>query len=279
MSTSTQISMSGAIVLWSTTVATSREKLETGLASIGLEKFAPAETSPMTALKAALTDLYAGPRKLVRPDRHGFSVVEESQNLLGLTHTVVLTAQFVRGQLEVYPPAEQDRVVQAHASQLDLVPVSSITACLTGIVRHLGGIALRQTGGIYWIPARSTGSWAQVTDVVQKAGANTLYSITTQVDAESVRAVCDAINSEMAAEVAQMQSELTEGLTSRAGKNRAAQLSVMCDRLRNYEQSLGITLDTLRGALVTLDQGLMTHAGDQDWGAGSAISAFGSMFD
>lgn len=278
MSTS-QISMSGAIVLWSTTSTTSLDKLTSGLDGIGLGKFAPSQTSAQTALKFAMTDLYSGPRKLVRPDRSGFSVVEETQGVLGLQHEVVLTAQFRGGKLEVYPPTEQDRVASAHAHQLDLVPVAAITACLTGIVRHLGGIALRQTGGIYWIPARSTDAWAQVMSVVQSAGANTLYAITTQVDAESVRAVCDAINSEMAAEVSQMQAELTEGLSARAGKNRAAQLSTMCDRLRDYEQSLGVTLDTLRGALVTLDQGLMTHAGDQDWGAGSAVSAFGSMFD
>ena len=279
MSTS-QISMSGAIVLWSTTSTTSLDKLTSGLDGIGLGKFAPSQTSPQAALKAAMTDLYAGPRKLIRPDRTGFSVVEETEHpVLGLQHEVVLTALPRMGQLEVSDPAEQDRVVNAYAHQLDLVPVASITASLTAIVRHLGGIALRQTGGIYWIPARSTSKWAQVMAVVQSAGANTLYAITTQVDAESVRAVCDAINSEMAAEVAQMQSELADGLSARAGKRRAEQLSSMTDRLRDYEQSLGVTLDTLRGALVTLDQGLMTHAGADDWGAGSAISAFGSMFD
>lgn len=278
MSTS-QISMSGAIVLWSTTSTTSLDKLTSGLDGIGLGKFAPSQTSPQAALKAAMTDLYAGPRKLIRPDRNGFSVVEETEHpVLGLQHEVVLTA-LPRMGLEVSDPTEQDRIAQAYTHQLDLVPVASITACLTGIVRHLGGIALRQTGGIYWIPARSTDVWAQVMAVVQAAGANTLYAITTQVDAESVRAVCDAINNEMAAEVAQMQSELADGLSARAGKRRAEQLSSMTDRLRDYEQSLGVTLDTLRGALVTLDQGLMTHAGADDWGAGSAISAFGSMFD
>ncbi len=278
MSTS-QISLSGAIVLWSTTSTTSLDKLTVGLQSIGLEKFAPNQASPQTALKSAMTDLYAGPRKLVRPDRSGFSVVEETQGVLGLQHEVVLTAQFRGGKLETYPLDEQDRVLHAYQHQLDLVPVAAITACLTGIVRHLGGIALRQTGGIYWIPARSMATWAQVMAVVQSAGANTLYSITTQVDAESVRAVCDAIQAEMTSEVAQMQAELTEGLSARAGKRRAEQLASMCDRLREYEQSLGVTLTTLRESLVVLDQGLMTTAGADDWGAGSAVAAFGSMFD
>lgn len=278
---SQHISISGATVFWSASSATSLAKLTANLASIGLDRFAPSKPSLQVAMKAALTDLFAAPRVLVRPDRTGFSVVEEVQTPLGLRHSTILTveaAQHHPGGMLVYPATadERDRVMRAIAAQQELVPTASITNMLTAIVKMLGGIALRQTGGIYWIPQCSVAQWAKVVAAVQGAGPNSLYTVTTVADQEGVRAVCDAIRSEMGTELAQLQEDLSSGLNVKGIKTRAAALTGMVERLRAYEDALGITLDDVRQTMCAADTVLIAASGDTGVG-GDALGAFGGM--
>lgn len=273
------VSISGAAVYWSVSSSTQLDALTAGLAAVGLERFAPNQPTMTVAVKAALTDLYAGPRVLIRPDRGGFSVVDEQAGALGLIHTTRLTVQFSGPAVSVSPPDDPDfsRIVAAIQGQRELVPVAALTQTLTAIVRSLGGIQLRQTGGFYWIPARSLGLWRQVMSAVNSAGPNEVSMLTTIVDDAAVAAVSAALTAEMEAEVRQMTDELATGLSERAMKRRSEQLTALVNRLKDYEASLGTTLDTLRQSLVTLETGLIASAGGAEFGGGAA-SAFGDFF-
>jgi hypothetical protein len=275
------ISISGAITYWSVSSSTSRDMLVAGLNAAGLSKYEPALMSVQNAVKAALTDLYAQPKTLIRPDRGGFSVVDEAEGLFGLHHSTRVWVAIQNGKPVVNPPEypDADRILQSVAYQQDLVPVVQLTAMLTSIVKSLGGLSLRESGGLYWLPKPSLSKWAEVQQILRNAGPNRVAVIQTMVDEESVAAVVEAITTEIEAEVGQMQSELASGLSDRAAKHRASQLNGLVDRLRTYESSLGITLDKLREGLVILDGGLIAAAGSSDIGAGSAIAAFGGLGD
>lgn len=272
------VSISGAAVYWSVSSSTQLDALTTGLTAVGLERFAPNQPTMTVAVKAALTDLYAAPRVLIRPDRGGFSVVDEAAGPLGLVHTTRLTVRFSNGlSVEPVESVEFDRIVAAVQAQRELVPVAALTQMLTAIVRSLGGIQLRSTGGFYWIPARSLDLWRQVMAVVNRAGPNEVSMLTTIVDDAAVAAVSAALTAEMEAEVRQMTDELATGLSERAMKRRSEQLTALVNRLKDYEASLGTTLDTLRQSLVTLETGLIASAGGAEFGGG-AVSAFGDFF-
>jgi hypothetical protein len=279
-------SISGAVVYWTASKQTQLDTLAAGLDAIGLGRFAPTAQSDSAALKAAMTDLYAGPTQgggtnLIRPDRQGFSVVTETQGVFGLRHETQVHVTFRHNTLQVTPAEHPDfaRILSAVQAQLDLVPTASLTSALTDIVRHLGGVSMRPTGGIYWIPGRSLDKWRAVIAAVQASGASAVYMAQTVADAESVRAVTDAIVAEIEAEVAQVQRDLADGLTPRSGKARSAHLGTLTERLRGYEDALGLTLDSLRDALVQMDHALIAAAGTDDWGGGLAVAAFGGGFD
>lgn len=277
----TNISISGSITYWSVSSSTSREALEAGLSAAGLDRWIPSRLSVQNAVKAALTDLYAQPKTLIRPDRGGFSVVDETQGLFGLDHATRIWVA-IQNNKPVIAPADHpdaDRILSAIAAQQDLVPVAQLTAMLTGIVKSLGGLSLRESGGLYWLPSPSLSKWGEVQKIMRAAGPNRVAMIQTMVDEESVAAVVDAITAEIESECAQMQAELASGLSERAAKHRAAHLSGLVDRLRTYEASLGVTLDKLREGLVILDGGLIAAAGSSDIGAGNAIAAFGGLGD
>lgn len=278
----TNISISGAITYWSVSSSTSREALEEGLTTAGLDRWVPSRLSIQNAIKAALTDLYAQPKTLIRPDRGGFSVVDETQGLFGLDHATRIWVAVQNNKTPVVSPVDHEdtsRILSAIAAQQDLVPVAQLTSMLTGIVKSLGGLSLRESGGLYWLPSPSLSKWGEVQKIMRAAGPNRVAMIQTMVDEESVAAVVDAITAEIESECAQMQAELASGLSDRAAKHRAAHLNGLVDRLRTYEASLGITLDKLREGLVILDGGLIAAAGSSDIGAGNAIAAFGGLGD
>ena len=118
-------------------------------------------------------------------------------------------------------------------------------------------------------PARALDIWKQVMAAVNKAGPNEVSMLTTIVDDAAVAAVSAALTTEMEAEVKQMTEELATGLSERAMKRRSEQLTALVERLKDYETSLGTTLDTLRQSLVTLETGLIASAGGAEFGGGA----------
>lgn len=277
------ISISGATVFWRGTSDTEAARLQTNLDNIGLGKYAPRPVGMAHAVKAAMTSLYSKPRTLVRPDRNGFSIVEEEQTTLGLRHKVTLTVEVAQrhpdGML-AYPceQSERDRLVQQVNAQLGLVPYTALTQCLTEIVRSLGGIALRDSGGIYWIPQCSVARWREVVVAVQASGPVKVYCASMVADQDGVRAVCDSIREEMEREVAQINADFATGLSDKAMRSRASALTAMAKRVREYEAALGVTLDTIRDGLTQTDAALIATSGEPI-GGGVAAAFAGIDFD
>jgi hypothetical protein len=75
-----------------------------------------------------------------------------------------------------------------------------------------------------------------------------------------------------------LQEELSTGLNAKGIKARAAALSGMVERLRTYEDALGVTLDDVRQTMCAADTVLIAASGSTGVG-GDAIGAFGSDFD
>jgi hypothetical protein len=277
------ISISGATVFWRGTSDTEAARLQTNLTNIGLGKYAPSPVNMGHAVKAAMTSLYSKPRTLVRPDRNGFSIVEEEQTTLGLRHKVTLTVEVAQRHpdgLLAYPcdPPARDRLVSQVKAQLGLVPYTALTQCLTNIVRSLGGVALRDSGGIYWIPQVNVPRWREVVKAVQASGPVKVYCASMVADEDGVRAVCDSIREEMESEVAQINADFATGLSDKAMKSRASALAAMAKRVREYETALGVTLDTLRDGLVQTDAALIATSGEP-LGGGVAAAFAGIDFD
>jgi hypothetical protein len=80
-----RLDIGGAVVFWSLAEWSHRARLQSQLATLGLEALVPDARPAPACLRAALDEVFAGPRVLVRPlaTRDGFAVVREDRGTAG----------------------------------------------------------------------------------------------------------------------------------------------------------------------------------------------------
>ena len=89
------LDVGGAVVFWSLSDGTDRERLRAGFTPLGLAFHVPEPRPPSAALRDALEDILGGPRVLIRPlaDRDGFVVVREDRGQDQNAYTTELVAR------------------------------------------------------------------------------------------------------------------------------------------------------------------------------------------
>src|SRR5438093_130297 len=77
-----------------------------------------------------------------------------------------------------------------------LITGDSVTKSLVSICTKLGGISLKPSGGVYWIPDHNLGDWVCVAQAVERCpvhGACAVYLIRHSMDEDAMRAVRDGL--------------------------------------------------------------------------------------
>jgi hypothetical protein len=249
------IGLDGIITFWSLGEDTSRDVLDMRLGWAGLKSHLPERRTHFAALKDALARLYPAKEYLIQPldKQGGFEVVHVRRGSEFNDYRHVLTAKAdAQGFLEVSPYALRQPIAEGFERQMGRLTPAQVTRCLVGIVEELGGTRLRPSGGIYWLPSHHLPRWQEAAEAVRAAGAgeNSLYVITHRMDAEAVRAVRDAIVAEVTAEAEKMHQEiLSGGLGERALLHRQAEARRLRDKVRDYEEILGLALNHLHEAV------------------------------
>ena len=93
------LDVGGAVVFWSLAEWSDRGRLSALFAPLGLEALVPDPRPAPACLRAALDEVFAGPRVLVRPlaSRDGFAVVSEDRGLAANRYQNELTARVTGG--------------------------------------------------------------------------------------------------------------------------------------------------------------------------------------
>jgi hypothetical protein len=161
-----QLRLGGAVVYWTLSEFTLRERLADGLGDAGFGDLAPDPRPATAALKAALDQTLGGSRILIRPlqSRDGFAVVEERR---GLTENLYMQTLCARVEGEglsarlVFTPQDERALAVQQAFDLHqgLIAAHQVSECLVRIVERLGGTRLRPSGGFYWLPEGKLGLW------------------------------------------------------------------------------------------------------------------------
>ncbi|HEV3059600.1 MAG TPA: DUF6744 family protein [Vicinamibacterales bacterium] len=117
-----------------------------------------------------------------------------------------------------------------------------ISAWLITEIRARGGISLRESGGVYFVPRDKAEEWQKVAAALDEAGSS-VFTIPAMKTAEAVAAITDAITAEAAAESAKIEADMEktgdEALGARALKTRVEALEAMLTKVGTYEELIG----------------------------------------
>jgi hypothetical protein len=243
----------GSVTFWSLADNTNLDTLKAGLAAIphparydGWASYAPAPRSDNACLKDALSRLY-GRKCLVRPlaKRDGFALLKEvpHRDNVEMVNQCSVTVNGA-GAIEVLRGWCDGALLRdAMEEERKLVKPAQVTASLVAVLlKDLGAVTLRPSGGIYWVPDASLATWHQVSKAVEGAaatGKSAVYRITHQFDGDSIRAVRDALLDEVLREADRIEREVDQGeLGERALKSRANEAQLLGRKVAEYEAIL-----------------------------------------
>ena len=253
------VKVGGGIAFWKPAEGTEQHKLEANLLARGLGDFAPPKRTDASALRGALEHEFHGVKNILirgmqKPDV-GFTVANERK---GTAHDEWSGEQFLSCHLRAngHAPSlefrgaentQAERLMGIFRSLHDTLPASAITAMLVKIIDSVGGIALRESGGFYWIEERAFRVWEYAMQAVEAAGPYKVYLMKCLADMEMARAVTDSLIEEMDATCRRIERDIEAGtLGEEALTNRTKEALAAKERLSHFEGLFGTALEGVR---------------------------------
>ena len=271
-----RVQIGGAVVFWRLAKSTNREEVMAGLRGLGLEHYTPEPRSPLACLRAVLPDVFPpgkGEKHNVRPVKNGktkgFAVVKEKPEDArpgDAWGEVVATAKLYEetGALGLAPhdDANYVAIVEGMESAAKwLTSASGASALVKLVEEHCDGVALRPSGGVYWVREDRLEEWTRIADVFERASAqsdkdgnpaspNAIYVLKVLADEQMVRAVGDALTAEVAAELAQIEQDVANGdLKEQACVSRLKRVGALESKVKRYEAAFASPLTMLHEAV------------------------------
>lgn len=264
---SENIPLAGAIVWWRLTgnVSASRLAVEVGRQGLS-DKFVPSPVSPKTALRRAVHEI-AEKHLLVRPlgKGDGYAIVRESivnEELEYETAAKVSLGANERPRTTelagYFCAAKVEREFDAAIGALSPVDVS---AWLIKTADRLDAIALRDTGGIYFVPKHTVEDWGRVIAALAACSTHGVFSVPALRSDQAVEAILDALSGEAESVATQLSNEVVETEPGkRACDSKIRACEAMKAKISRYEDLLGRKLDTLQERMTEV-RGMIVAAG------------------
>lgn len=267
--TETETRIGGAVIYWRLAAETSFPKLARGLRELGLDDFIPQPRTPLSCLRAVLSEMYKPTDKelkyVVRPvknDHAGFAVVAErpkehaaaGDNWGKVVVAASLSEETGEVNLDPFDWDQRAEILSRMENAAEWLPVATVGKTLIGLVEKMGGVTLRENGGIYWLDKSELTAWARIGDVVEAASSGEgkpshVYTMKVVADEQMVRAVGDALASEVESAVAMLESELEAGdLQEQACLNRIKRIAALSEKVGRYEAAFREPLPKLQEA-------------------------------
>jgi hypothetical protein len=225
---------------------------DTGLPDADL----PPAPSEEVALRCAVQTL-TGRRVLARSlaARGAWAlVVEDVDGASDLKYGIKLRASIHEGSLVITPPTapDADAIVKAYARAIVNLSPNAVSAWLIKLAHKCSAVSLRQRGGLYFVPAAHTAKWKAAIGALQAASDHRIYEMPALRTDEVVRAVLDGITRDVHGVVADVDASLTDDLSARSLRTRAAACQEAAQKVAQYEALLGQALPRLHDQLETL---------------------------
>lgn len=153
--------------------------------------------------------------------------------------------------------ATAEQIRSQYDRNLDALSTGMVSQWLIDLCKNLNAVAVRDTGGIYFLPPRALPAWAKITKTVRSATNHEIIMIPAMPADETVRAVLECITQEAETSADRLYSDVEKGLGDRALKTRANQAAALREKVAEYEELLGVQLTTVREKLKRLKGSLM----------------------
>lgn len=262
-----KLKVGGGVVFWRLAAFTSQPKLKELLEEIGFGSLSPDRRQMTACLRDAMESSVATTRALIRPlaKKDGFALIEEKRGEQENDYHHLLTAKFENldadePYLRITPSylSEADKIRAAFTEQRDLLKPAQVGGMLARVAQFLGGTALREMGGVYWLPDEKLDSWKRVADAAESAakdGKTSCYLLRHVMDADAVRAVRDAIVMEIGGESERLHAEIMAGtLGGRALESRRHAAEDLRHKISRYESLLDTGLGEMREKLAKVEE-------------------------
>lgn len=255
-----QVAGAGALTYWTLSGDLDPSALAEGWEDAGLEESRlPSPPSAAAALARAVREQQSRHR-LVRKTRDGFAIVAEKVAGNDLDYGVELRVSLDVAGRVVGEPASHIGVKEvdaAYGRHLEICTAEDIGGWLCRLVREHDGVALRDTGGFYYVPPAKLEAWRQATRLLSAVSRHKVYLVPAMRSEDAVEAILAAVQAEAEAEAAAVEKELEgDSLGERALSTREGRLQEVEAKVGRYEALLGVTLDRFRGRLKVLQAGV-----------------------
>jgi hypothetical protein len=251
----------GATIWWRLYGDLDRSELLKQLVARGFDaERCPSPVEPETALRRAVGEL-RGKRRLIRPIKRGvWAVLEESVDVAAekLKHwdgPTIRLDKIGRAVLENATQDEAELVTSAYMRYLDALTTEDIASWLIGQAYRLGAVALRESGGIYYVPPSRWPEWAGLTAALEAAHPkHSCYSMPTyKLNASGARAILDSLTAEVEVEADKISRDILSGdLGVRALDTRGDKGRALLTKVEEYEGLVGERLEKLRDVVAKL---------------------------
>jgi len=165
-----------------------------------------------------------------------------------------------------HPRAEE--ISKAFEENLRRIEAEDTGLWLADLVKHTAmAIPLRDTGGTYFVPRETLGTWQAIVAATKASGATFFAEIPAMQSSKAVDAILDALTREAAAQLEGIEAEIQKAMASekggmgeRAVQTRLRSCAAMEAKLSTYEGLLDVKLEQLRGGLLGLRANLAAAA-------------------
>jgi hypothetical protein len=273
MSQEVALRIGGANVYWSLGPSL-RSKVVAAFDAHGLKEYTPEPKTPEACLRHALAASIKpakGDKVVVRPleDKRGFGVHTMPKKCPDdcsddrVTHVVTATlpkdgTDFTAAEITFTPHPDiktYDAICKEFDAAKHTLSVGVMSKAMVGVIEdYFCGVSLKPNGGLYWIDKCWLNMWrrfaADVEKCVTEDADSALYTMPVIAGEEMVRAVGDALTSEISGEVDRIESEVASvEMNVRVTERHLKRAAELQKKVGNYAECFGKPLTELQDML------------------------------
>jgi hypothetical protein len=245
----------GRIVFWQLAGSVEQAALARALEAQGAGAKPPEEVSPAVALHRGVEAVARATQGEVHQVARGVWAIvgkgeaqETTSELGSIAYAIRSKARLSSNGTPAVEGYSEQEIVDAFAVAKASLSPQDISVWLTKQLDKLGAVALRETGGFYFVPQDVVGAWEEVASAVKFASAHKLYAVPALRSADALDAILGAVTLDTESACKEASRDLGT-LGQRGLQTRESELRALCERAGRYEKILGRKLDSLRGAI------------------------------